>query len=305
MRVVPAARHCQIAELAAFMQFGGCLEKGPQDRLILKIQTENRYVAQKCFTLWRKTFKIDADITVRRSCAQRGSVTYVIHTQHEGVAGRLTETLKITRTDLLHGRGYSMTDPRLLKNGCCKRAFLRGAYLSAGSMSDPEKSYHLEFVCTDERQAGQLMSLLQDFGLDAGMVRRKKYYVVYMKEGENISEFLAIVKAHQGMMEFENARIVKEMRGMVNRKVNCEVANINKTVNAAARQVADIKYIQKHGGLGQLPDSLAEAAYVRLEHPDSSLEELGRLMNPPVGKSGVNHRLRKIKEFANELKDYQ
>ena len=303
LRVESSARHCRIAELAAFFQFGGYLKQTEDGRSILKIQTENQIVARKCFTLWRKTFKINADVIVRRNREQKSGMTYLIQTDHEALTERLLDMLKADKKSLSGGRGYSVTDGRLLKNSCCKRAFLRGAYLSVGSMSDPNKAYHLELVCTDERQAMQIKGLLWDFDLEAKVVLRKKYYVVYLKEGENISDFLTIVEAHQGKLEFENTRIVKDMRGMVNRKVNCEVANINKTVNAAAKQIAAIRYIQEHGGLVQLDPQLLEMAYVRLENPDSSLEELGKLLKPPVGKSGVNHRLRKIKEFANGLKD--
>ena len=297
---VSSARHCQIAELAAIVQFGGRLEKG-EFGSTLKVQTENRIVAQKCFALWKKIIQLPPDSMVRYHPVQKGSMTYMIYVCQEEMILRLMEMLKIDPEAFVVGRGGYVTDARLLKNSCCKRAFLRGAYLSVGSMSDPGKSYHLELVCGDERQAMQLIGLMRDFELDAKMVQRKKYYVVYLKEGEYISDFLNIIEAHQGMMEFENTRIVKDMRGMVNRKVNCEIANINKTVSAAARQVLAIKYIQEHGGLEQLSEQLLQMAYVRMENPESSLEELGKLLNPPVGKSGVNHRLRKINEFAEEL----
>ena len=295
-----SARHCQIAELAAIVQFAGRLEKG-ESGSGLKIQTENRIVAQKFFTLWKRTFQMSADITVRYHPAQKGGMTYLIYVCQEEMILRLMEMLKMDPAVFDADRGGYVTDARLLKNSCCKRAFLRGAYLSVGSMSDPGKSYHLELVTGSERQAQQLIGLMRDFELDAKMVQRKKYHVVYLKEGEHISDFLNIVEAHQGMMEFENTRIVKDMRGMVNRKVNCEIANINKTVSAAARQLSSIKYLQEHGGLKQLPGQLEQMAYVRLENPESSLEELGKLLDPPVGKSGVNHRLRKINEFAEAL----
>ena len=294
------ARHCQIAELAAIVQFGGRMELQGQER-VLKIQTENRIVAKRGAALWKKTIGSSADLTVRYHPAQKGGMTYLLYGSQEESLHRLIEMLKIDASSFASGKGSYVTDARLLRSSCCKRAFLRGAYLSVGSMSDPEKSYHLELVCSQMQQAVQLVGLMQDFGLEAKMVQRKKYHVVYLKEGEHISDFLNIIEAHQGMMEFENTRIVKDMRGMVNRKVNCEIANINKTVSAAARQLSAIKYIKEHGGLNQLSDQLREMATVRLENPESSLEELGKLLDPPVGKSGVNHRLRKINEYAETI----
>nr|MBQ8253610.1 DNA-binding protein WhiA [Lachnospiraceae bacterium] len=292
-----AALHCRMAELAACFQFCGRIGKEENGLFSIKFQTENKIVARKCFTLLKKTFKIDADVVVRRNSALSGGLTYLLKVSHPDMVRRVLEALKV-----LEQKESGQTSGMLLKSSCCKRAFLRGAYLTAGSMSDPNKSYHVEIVCQTEVQANQIMKLLQDFSLDAKTVLRKKYYVVYMKEGENIADFLNIIEAHKALMEFENTRILKGVRNMVNRKVNCDAANINKTVNAAARQVEDIKFIQSVCGLEKLPDNLREMAYVRLENPEVPLGELGKLLDPPVGKSGVNHRLRKIGEFAKDLR---
>ena len=188
----------------------------------------------------------------------------------------------------------------LLKRSCCKRAYLRGSFLSSGSMSDPKKGYHLEFVCNSEIGAIQIQEILSDFDIEAKIVLRKKYYIVYIKEGEAIVNLLNVMEAHVSLMDFENLRIVKDVRNQVNRRVNCEAANIMKTVTAATRQREDIFYIKEHGGLEQLPRTLREIAGARLEYPDLSLKELGELFDPPIGKSGVNHRLRKINEIANK-----
>ncbi len=190
---------------------------------------------------------------------------------------------------------------RLTERSCCRRAFLRGAFLASGSISDPEKSYHFEIVCPDGEKAEQLKSLLASFELDAKIVLRKKYYIVYLKEGAQIVDALNIMGAHIALMNLENVRILKEMRGSVNRIVNCETANINKVVGAACRQAEDIRYIQAKIGLDELPPALREMAQIRLEYPDSPLAELGRLCDPPIGKSGVNHRLRKLGELAVKL----
>lgn len=296
--VMGNSRHCQLAELAAFFQFCGRKQETGKGNKVLRIQTENKNVARKCFTLFKKTFKIYVDVTVRRNNVAAGNTTYLLRSDEHPVSNRIMDALKISEWE----KG-DCTSALLLKNSCCKRAFLRGAYLAAGSMSDPYKGYHLEIVCQKPEQAEQMQKLLRDFALDAKQVQRKKYYVVYIKEGENIADFLNIIEAHKALMEFENARIYKDVRNMVNRKVNCDAANINKTVSAAARQVEDIEYIREVYGLEKLPDALREMAYVRLENPEVSLVELGQLLDPPVGKSGVNHRLRKLGEFAKSLKD--
>lgn len=290
-QVISSPRHCQLAELAALVQFCGHIEEDGS----LLVQSENPLVIRKCFTLLKKTFKIEA---VAKN--QMQTQNYRLFVTGED-AFRVLEALKICDTagNLMMRH---LTDPVLIKNSCCKRAYLRGCYMAVGSMSDPYKSYHLELVCGLQVQAEQLLKILHDFSLDAKMIVRKKYHVVYMKEGENIADFLNITEAHKALMEFENTRIYKGMRNMVNRKVNCEAANITKTVNAATRQVEDIRLIREKMGLEGLPDPLRQMAYVRLENPQASLGELGKLLDPPVGKSGVNHRLRKLGELAKELK---
>lgn len=290
-QVISSPRHCQLAELAALVQFCGHIEEDGS----LLVQSENPLVIRKCFTLLKKTFKIEA---VAKS--QMQTQNYRLFVAGED-AFRVLEALKICDT-AGHLMMRHLTDPVLIKNSCCKRAYLRGCYMAVGSMSDPYKSYHLELVCGLQAQAEQLLKILHDFSLDAKMIIRKKYYVVYMKEGENIADFLNITEAHKALMEFENTRIYKGMRNMVNRKVNCEAANITKTVNAATRQVEDIRLIREKMGLEGLPEPLRQMAYVRLENPQASLGELGKLLDPPVGKSGVNHRLRKLGELAKELK---
>ncbi len=171
-----------------------------------------------------------------------------------------------------------------------------------GSISDPNKGYHLEYVCDREEQAERLREMIESFDIKAMIVRRKKYFVLYIKEGAGIVDLLNIMEAPVSLMNLENLRIVKEMRNSINRRVNCEVANITKTVNAATKQIEDITFLRDHYGFENLPVNLREMAEVRLEHPDSTLLELGRFLDPVVGKSGVNHRLRKLSELADKIK---
>ena len=171
-------------------------------------------------------------------------------------------------------------------------------------MSDPEKSYQLEIVCDTEEKARQLQEMIASFAIGAKIIQRKKNYVVYVKESSQIVDLLNVMEAHVALMNFENVRILKEMRNSVNRQVNCETANIGKTISAAVKQIEDIQYIQRMIGFDRLPENLAEMARVRLEQPEATLKELGQMLNPPVGKSGVNHRLRKLSVLAEELREF-
>ena len=174
--------------------------------------------------------------------------------------------------------------------------------MSIGSMSDPEKRYHLEFVCSRRAQAEQLIRIIREFQIDAKSIRRKRYYVVYIKEGTGIVDLLNVMGAHVALMNLENLRIVKEMRNSINRRVNCETANISKTVNAASKQIEDILLIREKYGFDNLPDNLRQMAEIRLEYPDAALKELGGYLEPAVGKSGVNHRLRRLSEIADRIR---
>ena len=273
---VSPARHCQIAELAAILHFCGQYGRDENGFYTIGLQTENETVVKKCFTLLKKTFNIESGLALDRQ-------------KMDGILKKI-------------GNLEEPVSRILLKNSCCQRAFLRGAYLSVGSMSDPSKSYHLEFDCTDEAKAGQLQEIMGNFDIESKIILRKKYHVVYLKEGSGIVDLLNVCEAPVSLMHLENLRILKEMRNSVNRRVNCETANIAKTVNAAARQVEDIEYIKTHYGFQNLPTALREMAEIRLEYPDIALKELGEYFSPPIGKSGVNHRLRKLSELAEKLR---
>ncbi len=273
---ISTARHCQIAELTAIMHFCGQYGQDRDKNLTIGFQIENQAVVRKGFTLLKKTFNIETDAILNE-----------------------TETQSILSK---FGNLEDIVSPLIIKNSCCQRAYLRGAFLCMGSMSDPEKGYHMEFACERENQALQLQEIIKGFDIDAKIVLRKKYYVVYLKEGASIVDLLNIMEAHISLMNFENLRILKEMRNSINRRVNCETANITKTVHAATKQLDDIIVIRDVYGLHKLPDNLREIAEVRLEYPDATLKELGELLDPPVGKSGVNHRLRKLSEIADKVR---
>ena len=298
---IAQARHCQIAELATLISMCGAVVITPGEKYRIKIHTEKIAVARKCFTLVTKTFNIRTDISVRRNL-EKGSETYMLVIREHEDALRILQATKLIGEREDAYSALHIVDPILVQQPCCKRAFLRGAFLAAGSMSDPNKAYHFEIVCTTVNMAEQLRRMMCSFSMDAKIVARKKMYVVYLKEGAQLVDMLNIMEAHVSLMELENVRILKEMRNAVNRKVNCETANINKTVSAAVKQVEDIRYIQQTIGLDKLSDGLKEMAILRLEHPDATLKELGEISDPPVGKSGVNHRLRKIGEIAEGVR---
>lgn len=275
------ARHCNLAELSALVHMSGSFEKDGYGSCILKLHTENDGVARKCFTLLGKTFNISTDIAIRRNTA-KGSCSYYIRAKGE-------ELLAVENV--------------IVQAVCCKRAYIRGAFIASGSMSDPDKSYHFEIVCGTLKQAEYLRNMINSFEMDAKIVKRKKSYVVYLKEGSQIVDVLNIMEAHVALLELENVRIMKEMRNTVNRKVNCETANINKTVSASVRQMEDIIYIRDNIGFDKLPDGLKDVALTRLKYPDATLKEIGGLLENPIGKSGVNHRLRKLSEIAEKLRE--
>lgn len=258
---VGKGRHCQLAELAALLAW----------------QTDNELLEEKESVLLHRLFSING---------------------LEEDKKRVYEAVKMWDDEKDMPCVTGEVDGILLQQSCCKRAFIRGAFLAGGSISNPNKSYHFEVVCQQNKQAMQLQDMINSFGMDAKIVERKKHYVVYLKEGSQIVDILNVMEAHVALMNLENVRILKEMRNSVNRKVNCETANISKTVNAAVKQVEDIVYLRDTVGLNSLPENLREMAELRLEYPEAPLKELGTYLNPPVGKSGVNHRLRKISMIA-------
>mgnify|MGYP004586965225 FL=1 len=183
-----------------------------------------------------------------------------------------------------------------------KKAFIRGSFLGSGSINDPNKKYHIEISLKNKEYANILKNIMQEFEITFKELERKSSYSLYSKDGEEISKFLALIGASKAVINFEEIRVIRDIRNNVNRKVNCETANLNKTVNAAVRQIEDIKFIYKSKAEDKLSDSLKEIANLRMENPDISLVELGKLLKEPIGKSGVNHRLKKIQEIANELR---
>ncbi len=261
------AKHCQIAELAAMIMQEGRISMNPYS---LSFETENPLLLEKYAVLLKRAFDIDVSKKLESQDCKR-------------------------IVDAIQGL--------YLEKTCCKRAFIRGAFMASGSMSDPNKAYHFEIVCRTPEQASRLQELMKEFETEPKIVERKNHFVVYLKDGSQIVDMLNVMEAYVSLMNLENVRILKEMRNSVNRKVNCETANIGKTVTAAVKQIADIELIRDTEGLDSLPMPLREMAQVRLEHPEAPLKDLGQFMDPPVGKSGINHRLRKLAAIAENIRE--
>ncbi|MCR8746114.1 DNA-binding protein WhiA [Romboutsia lituseburensis] len=293
---------CNITELAALVRLAGSIQIVGYKKLNLKITTELNSIARKIFKLLKQNFGINTTISVNKNQMLKRNNSYVLMVTSEMGAEKLIKELGI----LAPGDGFytlNKVPTNLIVHDECKRAFIRGAFLGGGSISDPGKNYHMEFVTNNEDFAESLKELINSIGFNCKIVARKNNYVVYLKESEQISDLLSIIGAHNALLSLQSTKIVKAMRNNVNRIVNCETANLSKTVNAAVRQVENIKFIQEIIGIHSLPENLQEIASLRVEYEDLSLKELGEMLEPPIGKSGVNHRLRKIEEIANKLRN--
>lgn len=302
-RQMPGARHCQIAETAAILSLCGRVKISASDHFWIEIHTENVAVARKYFTLLKKTYNINTDISIRHSSSLNKNRSYVLSVNDDETARKILMTCRLMKPFGVIEEDFSISDSLIIQRECCKRAFIRGAFLAAGSVSDPVKTYHFEIVCLSEAKAKQLQMIMETFNINARVIKRRKYFVVYVKDSSQVVDLLNIMGAYNALMDMENVRIVKDMRNNVNRKVNCETANINKTVSAAVKQIEDIRFIQMSSAFDELPESLQEMAELRVRYPEATLAELGQLLDTPVGKSGVNHRLKKISLFADELRE--
>ncbi len=306
-RQFPEAYHCLIAEAAAILRFAGTAS-GDTAHGTLLVETESVVLAKKYLRLIKAAFDISVDLTVRGGASGKTHI-YRIELSADDCATAEDEDMPSPVGDSFSRVWRETADwgnpdfaKSLLEYSCCRRAFLRGAFLAAGSMSDPGKSYHFEIVCRTTADVSVLTRVIETFDLSPKQTVRKQKFLVYFKDSEAIVDMLHIMGATGAPMNLENARIIKGMKNDANRQSNCDAANIGKTVRAAARQLEDIRLIEREAGLDSLPPQLREMAEVRLEHPEESLAELGEYLFPPVGKSGVNHRLSRLAEIAARIR---
>lgn len=297
MARLPAGKACcRRAELAALLRMGGTVQLG-QNGLGLNFATENAAVARRVLTALKQEGEVQAEIVVSRNRRLQKRNTYLIRIPPAPAVRSLLEAL-----GLLDATGFNLaSDGSLLQHSCCRRAYLRGAFLGGGSVNRPEGDYHLEMITPNAAFAQSLRRVMRSFGVAGRLTDRKQGYVVYLKDGDAIISFLRIIGAANALLKFENVRVVKDMRNQVNRLVNCETANLDKTVRAAVRQTEKIKRLVAAQGLDSLPQGLREIAELRLNHPEATLKELVTLYEGRLSRSGVNHRLRKLERLAEDL----
>lgn len=258
---------------------------------MLTVGTDRAAVARKIYKCLRDIFGLPARVAVRRRARLRKNNRYTVEARGTA-ADRLAVRARL---------GIDEANRAVTGRECCRRSYLRGAFLARGSVSNPQSEYHLEILLDSEKEARFLAGLMRELGLPPGSTRRKHKWLVYLKDGGRIADGLNMMGAHAALLEFENARIYKEMRNQVNRLVNCDTANLTKTVRAGVRQEEMIRRLISRVGLRQIPPNLREVAELRLRQPDASLRELGEMARPPLSKSCVNHRLRNLEALARRL----
>lgn len=292
-RVNGKKRCCRLAELAALVKIGGVLKISENKKITLNIFTENAAVARKVFLLAKELFQVGAEVIARRNVRLKKNIVYLV-----SINGRAEDILR--ETGLLAGSGgfQEGVDRELLRRECCRRAYLRGVFLGGGSITNPGSGYHLEITINTKNYAKEVFRLLQKMSFHPGWAARKNGYAIYLKEAEQISNCLGLMGAHDAVLHLENVRALRQVRNQVNRQVNCETANLGKTVNASLCQQKEILFLASTVGLEELPRPLRQVAEARLAHPDASLRELGEMLEPKISKSGVRHRLRRLEEIA-------
>lgn len=289
---------CVHSELAALIRINGTIST-TKYKMTLDVQTENAAIARRIYSLIKRIYAFPVEVLVRKKMKLKKNNVYII---------RLVKDVKtfLSELNILDGddKLISTISPESLKDKCCNKAYLRGAFLASGSINNPEtSSYHLEIFNFDKEHNDSFCNLLNSFNLRARTLERRNGFITYIKEAEKITEFLIIIGAHTALFKFEDVRIVRDMRNSVNRLVNCETANLNKTIGAAFRQVESIKLIKESVGLDTLPQRLQEIAEIRLVNQEATLGELSALMvQEKISKSGINHRLKKIDDLAEKLK---
>ncbi len=281
---------CEKAELLGVLRMSGAIVLRGK-HIGIHFSTENAALARRVLQVLKSNYQVRTEVLITRSRRLKKKNRYQVEVLPDPQVARALQELQILPSE-------EADKNTLLSKVCCRKAFLRGVFMAGGSISRPTSDYHLEIVTENETFARFILKIMQGFSLAARMTDRKKDFIVYIKDGDHIIDFLSVIGAHQSLLEFENVRIVKEMRNNVNRQVNCETANLNKVIRAAVLQTACIHYLQEHGGYDKLQDTLRETAELRLAHPDASLNDLVECSGGAVGKSGLNHRLKKIQELA-------
>lgn len=286
---------CRGVALKTLLEMSGTLLEGTRTSIVFG--SENPSIARRFYQLSKTMLDCKPVISVSRRKNFKKNNVYSVRINVDPALLDKLESIGIR----ISGRDFFRISEKQESSFCCPRIFLRYAFLAGGSIINPQRGYHLEIACSREDMANRIVAAMEGFNLRPGTIPRKQLCVVYLKDADQIADFLNIVSAHTAMLKMESIRTIKGMRNKVNRLINCETANINKSINASLKQIENINLIQRTMGLGSLPESLRKIAVLRLENPEASLKELGELMNPPMSKSGVNHKMRKIGEIAEKI----
>jgi hypothetical protein len=297
-RVATPRSCCPRAELSALMRVEGTIHLAGGERFRLEMATETAPVARKAIKLMHTLYGLKTELTVRRSVLHKTNNYLITVPSQPPLTSALTD---LGILDEAGGLTYGVP-ARLVRKDCCAVSYLRGAFLGGGFVADPHGDFHFELTAETEQHARDLVGLMARFGIEARVTRRRGLFAVYLKGAEPIVTFLALVGAHRALLRTEDVRIIKSMRNDVNRLVNAETANLQKSADAAIAQVEDIRYLADLHGLAWLPPALQELAQLRLDHPDVSIRELGEYATPPLSKSAVYHRIRRIESLAAELR---
>ncbi|MGI6452515.1 MAG: DNA-binding protein WhiA [Syntrophomonadaceae bacterium] len=293
-RIIPAKECCRKAELSAMLlSIGPQLKYQDENKPILQAIVSNAASARKIFKLLKQNYHLTPSVNIGRQRGFNKNRIFEVNTSFSPGQVWILEELGITDRGKINWK--------LVTRNCCKRAFIRGTFLCRGFINRPESEYHLELVLNDTKMASGIKKILKKYHLEAQMIERKSNIVLYIKESEKIVDFLRIIESHKGVLQFENVRILKSMRNQVNRQVNCETANLSKTINASLRQIEFIKELINSKGWEKLPQQIKELAILRIEHPDYTLKELGMMIDPPLSKSGVAYRMRKLEDLAEKI----
>lgn len=298
-RIIPEKACCRKAELVALLILQAEINESEEGMPLLVTTVENAALARKIYTLLKGVYGLASTVRVQKIKRFRKSRAYMVETKLDNPGGnKLRQDLGISASGIKRQVDWS-----LIGKKCCKRAYLRGIFTCRGFVNRPESEYHLEIVLNDSRLVNEIGKIMRRLDIEARSSERKNSLLLYIKDSEKIVDFLRIVEASRALLEFENVRIVKSMRNQVNRQVNCETANLAKTVDASVRQLEAIRKLIDQRGITGLPVNLRELALLRIDHPDSTFKELGMMLEPPLTKSGVAYRMKRLESLAEEVGD--
>jgi DNA-binding protein WhiA len=297
-RTLPSRRCCRLAELSALLHLEGALHLIGPHRLSLHTESENAAVARKIFTYLKDLFGVSVELRVEKAARLRGHNCYCHYLEEGERSVQILNEIGLIDNSL---RPVMGVPARITRQYCCGIAYLRGAFLGGGYVSRPDQPAHMEINLEHAETAEGLMALMERYSLRPHLAERQGHYVIYSKSRGEQADFLALCGAHKAVLRLENEAVLHDIREKVNRRVNCDTANLERAIGAAQNQLRDIKLIESGVGFGTLPASLKDIAETRMSNPEASLKELGDLMDPPISKSAVYHRLLRIHSIASHL----